>query len=78
VTCCKVSAIKPGLLKLEGDGFSLNMSYNTKVVKPKIEFIEVKDRSLIRYWPKGITRIVLEFLNPGTKGGQQVVFTPVK
>jgi len=66
------------LLKFEGDGFTLDMSYNQKVVKPKIEFIEVKDRSLIKYWPKGVTRVILEFINPKTKGGQQVVFTPAK
>jgi len=75
ITYCKVSEIKTGLLKFEGDGFTLNMTYNDKVVKPKIEFIEVKDRSLVRYWPKGVTRVVLEFIQPGMKGGQEVVFS---
>jgi len=66
------------LLKFEGDGFVLNMNYNAKVVKTKIEFIEFKDRSLMRYWPNGVTRVVLEFLKPGLKGGQEVIFTPSK
>jgi len=78
VTYCKVTEVKPGLILLAGDGFNLNMTYNPKVVTPKIEFREVTDRSLKRYWPNGVTRIVLEFRNPGLKGGQEVVFTPVK
>lgn len=78
ITYCKVSEIKPGLLKFEGDGFVLNMTYNANVVKAKIEFIEIKDKSLVRYWPKGVTRVVLEFLKPGLKGGQEVIFTPTK
>ena len=75
ITCCKVTQLKPGLLKFEGDGFALNMSYNSRVVKPEIEFIEVTDRSLKRYWPEGVTRIKLNFINPGMKGGQAVIFT---
>jgi hypothetical protein len=65
------------MLKLEGDGFTLNMSYNPKIVTPKIEYIKVTDNSLKRYWPDGVTRIILEFINPGLKGGQTVTFTPV-
>jgi hypothetical protein len=75
ITYCKVTKVKPGLLKFEGDGFALNMSYNPKVVTPEIEFIEITDRSLKRYWPDGVTRIRLKFLNPGMKGGQTVTFT---
>ncbi|MGQ9621709.1 MAG: heparinase II/III domain-containing protein, partial [Bacteroidales bacterium] len=55
ITCCKVGMIKSGLLKFEGDGFVLNMTYNPDVVKPVIEFREVTDRTLKRYWPDGIT-----------------------
>jgi hypothetical protein len=74
ITYCKVTKVKPGLLKFEGDGFALNMSYNPKVVTPEIEFIEITDRSLKRYWPDGVTRIRLKLLNPGMKGGQTVTF----
>ena len=75
ITCCKVIQVKTGLLKFEGDGFTMNMSYNPGVVKPEIEFIEVTDRSLRRYWPDGVTRIRLGFIKPGIKGGQTVTFT---
>jgi hypothetical protein len=67
--------VKPGLLKFEGEGFTLNMSYNPRVVTPEIELIEVTDRSLKRYWPNGVTRIKLQFIKPGIKGGQTVIFT---
>ena len=74
ITYCKVTQVKPGLLKFAGDGFTLNMSYNPKVVTPEIELIKVTDRSLKRYWPDGVTRIKLNFLNPGIKGSQSVTF----
>jgi len=75
ITYCKVTQVKPGLLKFEGDGFMLNMTYNSRIVTPRIEFIEITDRSLKRYWPNGVTRIRLEFIKPGMKGGQTVTFT---
>ena len=77
MTCCKVSEPEPGHLKFEGDGFSLTMSYNPKIVTPKIEFIEVTDRMLKRYWPDGVTRIKMEFINPGLKGILTTTFTQV-
>jgi hypothetical protein len=77
ITYCKVTEVKPGLLRFDGNGFSLGMTYNSKVVTPKIEFIEVKDRTLRRYWPDGVTRIKMEFIKPGLKGGQELVFTKI-
>ena len=78
MTYCKVSQLSQGLLKLEGDGFTMNMTYNAKVVNPKIEFIPVTDKGLRRYWPNGVTRIRLEFINQGLKGSQEVTFTLAK
>jgi hypothetical protein len=76
ITCCKVTETKPGLLLFSGDGFNIEMRYNPKVVSAKLEFKEVTDRSLRRYWPNGVTRVILEFSHPGLKGGQEVTFTP--
>jgi hypothetical protein len=75
MTYCKVTEVKPGLLKFEGDGFILDMRYNPRVVKPKIEFIEVTDVKLKQYWPNGVSRVVLEFIQPGVTGKHDVVFT---
>jgi hypothetical protein len=78
ITYCKVSSLKPGLLQFEGDGFTLNMSYNENIINPKIEYIEITDRTLKRYWPEGVTRVSLEFINPGLKGSNRITFTPTE
>jgi hypothetical protein len=54
------------------------MSYNQNTVKAKIEFIEVTDRSLKRYWPNGVTRVLLEFRKPALNNSQEVVFKSAK
>jgi hypothetical protein len=78
VTSCKVTEASPGVLSLEGDGFNLEMKYNLKSVSPVIEFNEVTDRSLKRYWPDGITRIVFTVKNAGVKGKNQFEITESK
>ncbi|MDP4291424.1 MAG: heparinase II/III family protein, partial [Bacteroidota bacterium] len=77
MTYCKVTEVAPGTLKFEGDGFTMNMTYNPKVVSPKIEFIKITDSGLRKYWPNGVTRVVLAFKNAGLKGSQEVTFKPV-
>jgi hypothetical protein len=76
VTYCQVTETGPGMLNLKGDGFELKMNYNAKAVSPKIEFYEVTDSGLRRYWPDGITRVVLEVNNPRLKGKNTVTITP--
>lgn len=78
VTSCKVIDDEPGRLRLEGDGFSLNMNYDTKIVSPAIEFNEVTDSKLRNYWPGGITRIVFTLINPKPKGKNEIVITAAK
>lgn len=77
MTYCKVTQIKPGELKLEGDGFTMKMSYNPKVVSPEIQFIEIKDNKLKHYWPNGVTRIIMKYIQTGTKGGHNLTFSKV-
>ncbi|MDR2473121.1 MAG: heparinase II/III-family protein, partial [Tannerella sp.] len=57
LTSCKVSILKPGLLKFEGEGFNLVMTYNAKIIKPEIEPLQITDKGLKRYWPNDLTRI---------------------
>ncbi len=76
ITYCRVTEVKEGVLRFDGDGFSLNMSYNPAKVKPVIEYIEVTDRLLKKYWPKGVTRVKLEYLSKDTQGLNKVIFTP--
>jgi len=75
ITYCKVSEGKPGELIFEGEGFTLKMNYDPKKLSPKIEFIEVTDAGLRRYWPKGVTRVMLVYKNTGSSGSQSVTFS---
>jgi len=75
ITNCIVKELNPGILQFEGDGFKLNMIYNPTVVNPKIEFIEITDSALKNDWPKGVTRVSLNFIKPGLRGSNEVVFT---
>ncbi|MCE4563991.1 heparinase II/III family protein [Maribellus sp. CM-23] len=77
VTCCKVTEAGPGKLKLEGDGFVMNMAYNPKVLTPKIEFNEITDSGLKRYW-SSITRIVFTVNNQKATGKNEIVVTAAK
>jgi hypothetical protein len=78
VTACKVSDEKAGALKLEGDGFVLEMNYEMKKVRALVEFIEVKDDKLKGYWPKGITRVIFELKDPGLKGKNTIEIQAIK
>jgi hypothetical protein len=78
VTYCKVTEISPGILNLSGDGFNLEMKYNPKAVSPVIEFNEVTDRALKRYWPDGISRIVFTLNSPGLKGKNKIEITALR
>ncbi len=74
VTSCKVTEITPGNLKLEGDGFALNMAFNPKNVTPKIEETQITDSGLKRYWST-ITRVVFTMNNQKTKGKNEIIIT---
>jgi hypothetical protein len=72
VTYCKVSESKPGTITLQGEDYTLELTYNPKATDPTIEFIEVTDNGLKRYWPNGVTRIVFPLKNPGLKGENSI------
>ncbi|HSM47479.1 MAG TPA: heparinase II/III family protein, partial [Draconibacterium sp.] len=77
VTNCKVTNSGAGIIKLEGDGFTLNMAYNAKNVTPKIEVTEITDSGLKRYW-NTITRVVLTINKQKTTGKNEIVITEAK
>jgi hypothetical protein len=78
LTCCKVSVVKPGVLRFEGDGFVLNMSYDAKTFNPEIEPIDITDRQLKHYWPNNLTRVRMILLQPKLSGTCSFVFTQIK
>jgi hypothetical protein len=78
MTYCKVTKVRPGELKFEGDDFALLMSYNDKIITPDISYIEINDVTLKRFWPRGVTRVVLKYNPLITKGSMNLVFTPIR
>jgi len=78
VTSCKVSETANGTIQLEGDGFTLALKYDSKALSPKIEYKEVTDSGLKRYWPNGVTRILFEIKKPKTKGKNRLIITEIK
>lgn len=77
VTYSKVSETIPGTILLKGDGFTLALKYDPKIVSSKIEFNEVTDSGLKRYWPEGVTRIVFLVKNTKAKGKNELIITRV-
>ena len=61
MTSCKATLTKAGVIRLEGDGFALEISYNTSVLNAKIENITIDDRRLQSAWGDALTRIKLEY-----------------
>ncbi|HCE57338.1 MAG TPA: hypothetical protein DER09_05915 [Prolixibacteraceae bacterium] len=74
VTSCKVTEITPGTLKLEGEGFALNIAFNPKNLTPKIEVTTITDSGLKRYW-SNVTRVVFTTNNQKNKGKNEIVIT---
>ena len=72
MTPCKVSITKPGLIRLEGEGFVLEMSYNASILNAKIEIIPVDDRNLQWAWGNSLTRIKLEFAHQKLTGSSSI------
>ncbi len=75
VTSCKVKQTDKETMQLKGKGFTVQMKFDSRKVTPEIEFNEVTDTGLLRYWPDGITRIVFTVNNPKTKGKNEIVIT---
>ncbi|MBK8506267.1 MAG: heparinase II/III family protein [Saprospiraceae bacterium] len=78
ISYCKVSQGVPGQLYLDGDGFKLTLEYNPRTATPKIEFYEVTEAGLKRFWPDGITRIVFELIDLSIEGENELVIREVK
>ncbi|MFT3936593.1 MAG: heparinase II/III family protein [Chitinophagaceae bacterium] len=74
----KVEKIKDGLLRLTGNGISVDLAYNATAVTPAIENFEIKDKGLQRSWDKNVNRIVFTINNAKTNGENILVFTKSK
>jgi hypothetical protein len=73
MTSCRASIIKPGVIVLEGDGFSLKMSYNASKITARTEEIILTDERLKRAWGESITRLLLDFTDKNIRGSNSIV-----
>ena len=72
MTSCKATISKPGVIRLEGDGFVLEMTYDTSKLNAKTEIIPLDDRRLQGVWGNTLTRIMLNFENQKLSGNTRV------
>lgn len=76
MTVCNVEVQKDALL-LSCEGFALKMSYDPRLLKPEIETVAFKDRSLKGSWPEGkIYRIQFKILSDKLKTKNVITITP--
>lgn len=67
---CKV--VKPGVIELKGEEFTLQMKYNSSALEPVIQKKEIEDGRLERAWGKEVYRLILKFKNAGLSGSNQI------
>ncbi|MDR1102648.1 MAG: heparinase II/III-family protein [Tannerella sp.] len=76
MTSCRVSIVKPGIIVFEGDGFSLEMSYNASKITARTEEIELTDNALKNAWGNRITRLQLNFTDKNLSGSNSLTVKP--
>jgi len=76
MTYCKVEEKEPGILTLRGEDFSLEMSYDTQQLSPDIRFHKIEDPGLRRYWPEGVTQIILTYQDMTPSDESYIIVTP--
>jgi hypothetical protein len=72
MTSCKAAITKQGVIRLEGNGFILEMSYDASKLNAITEIISVDDRRLQSAWGNSLTRIKLEFKDQKLTGSSSV------
>ena len=72
MTSCRATLTKPGLIRLAGEGFVLEMTYDTTLLNGKVEVIPIEDPNLQYPWGNELTRIKLEFTSKNLSGSSSV------
>ncbi|MDR1455509.1 MAG: heparinase II/III-family protein [Tannerella sp.] len=76
MTSCRATVLKPGIVMLEGDGFSLELSYSASKITARTEEIEITDGNLKSAWGDRITRLRLDFTGKNPGGSNSIVIKP--
>ncbi|MEO5683241.1 MAG: heparinase II/III family protein [Chitinophagaceae bacterium] len=75
MTSNQVEKIKDGLLRLNGNGTTLELKYNAAALTAAVETIEIKDKRLLQSWPPYVYRIVFTIKGLKNTGQNKLVFT---
>lgn len=78
MTSTKVQKIKDGILRLSGNGISVDVKYNPSLLDPAIENIPVKDKRLQAIWPESLNRIVFTIKSTKNTGATSLLLTPAQ
>ena len=78
MTSCKATVTKVGVIRLEGDGFVLEMTYDASKMNGKTEIISLEDRRLQNAWGNTLTRIKLECNDQKLSGNSHVTIRLAK
>lgn len=68
MSSCRPHILQPGILRLSGEGFELNMLYSASSAAPVIEDILIKDERLLQSWPPHVYRIIFPLTSQQLKG----------
>ena len=78
MTSCKATMTKAGIIRLEGDGFVLEMNYDASKMNGKTEIIPLDDRRLQNAWENSLTKIKLECNDQKLSGNSNVTIRLAK
>ncbi|TDB62699.1 heparinase II/III domain-containing protein [Arundinibacter roseus] len=70
--------IQPGMIRLRGDDFDMQMKYNQDLLTASIENIKIDDPKLLSNLGNEVNRLVFEVKNKGLNGVLTFEVTPVK
>ncbi len=78
MTTLPCTILKPGIARLQGDGFVLHLKYDPQLVKPSIENIEVNDSKLKDGIGDKVSRIVFQIQGSKPEGNSIFEVVEVK
>jgi hypothetical protein len=78
MTSCKATITRTGTVRLEGEGFVLELSYNRANFNPQVENITITDPRLQDSWGNNLTRIILDNTNRNMSANNQIVIKAIK
>jgi hypothetical protein len=78
MTVLQCQIVKPGILELKGDGFILQMKYNSSLVNANIEAITINDKNLLSVLGDKISRVVFDLKSNNLSGNVSFELIEVK